>query len=52
MMQQYSSDPDAARALALLESEMVGGDAPADQIKRLRTLLEKECQAQVTPVAL
>jgi len=46
-MRQYSSDPDAARALALLESEMVGGDDPAHQIKHLRTLLEKECKAQV-----
>lgn len=42
-----ASDPDPAQALALLESEMIGGGDPAKQIAHLKALLEKECEAQV-----
>ena len=44
----YYEDPDAARALALLETEIGGVDEPAAQINHLRQLLEKECESQVT----
>ena len=45
-----ASDPDPARALAMLESEMVGGEGVAEQLARLRNLLERECEAQVSPL--
>ena len=44
----YYEDPDAARALALLETEIGGVDEPAAQINHLRQMLEKECESQVT----
>ncbi len=42
-----ASDADPARALAMLESEMGGGEGVAEQLAQLRTLLERECDAQV-----
>lgn len=47
MPSQLTNDPDPARALAVLESEMGGGEEAADQIAHLRLLLERECEAQV-----
>lgn len=47
-LHEYSTPQDAAHALALLESEMVGSGSRCEQIGRLRFLLEKECEAQVT----
>ena len=44
-----ASDADPARALAMLESEMVGGEGVPEQLARLKTLLERECEAQVAP---
>ena len=44
---QIISDQDPAYALAMLESEMMGGGDSAKQIAHLRALLEKECEAQV-----
>ena len=43
-----ASDPDPARALAMLESEMVGGECVTEQLAQLRHLLERECEAQVS----
>ena len=48
MSHRYYEDPDAARALALLETEIGGVDEPEAQIDHLRQLLEKECESQVT----